>query len=608
MLDRRVLVLAAASAGLASVAGCATTAADFGGDSAAQLRAALDGAFADQLRLQPQTATGLGLDKGENAGLKSRLDSSAPEDRAGVNAARKRWLAEVRNIDRSRLSGMAAVDYDTVVALWSLVSEAQDRFPYADMTYPAPYVVSQLTGSYQDVPDFLDSQHTVATAADAEAYLARLEAFAANVEHETARFRRDTGAGIVPPDFVVDLTLTQLRALRNQPASRSSLVQSLVRRTRDKGVAGDWERRAAATYEGRLARALDAQIAAVTQARARAVHDAGVWRLPQGGELYRYATRIQTTTNLTPDQIHDLGLQQCAEISGRIDTILRTQGLSQGTVGERINALGADPRRLYPNTDAGKAQLLNDLREQIRVLRGRLPSAFATLPKASVEVRRVPPEIEAGAPLGYYESPTLDGSRPGAYYINLRNTAEWPRFTLPTLTYHEAEPGHHLQIALQQEAEALPLIRRNMLFPAYAEGWGLYAEQLADELGMYERDPFGQVGYLQSLLFRAARLVVDTGLHHKRWSREQAIRWMVATTGDQESSIASEVERYCVWPGQACSYKVGHTEIVRLREAAKAKLGPRFDLRVFHDTVLLSGGMPLTVLAGVVDGWAAAQA
>jgi uncharacterized protein (DUF885 family) len=608
MLHRRALLASAAAAGLAPLTGCATGAGATDGDAAVQLRAALDRAFAEQLRLQPENATGLGLDTGENAALKSRLSGSSPADRTALNAARKRWLADVRRVDRARLSGMAAVDHDTVVALWSLVSEAQDRFPYADMSYPAPYVVSQLTGSYQSVPDFLDSQHAIATAADAEAYLARLDAFAGNVEQETARFRRDTAAGITPPDFILDLTLTQLRAFRSQPAAKSTLVQSLARRTREKGIAGDWERRAAAIYDGRLSRALDAQIAAVEQVRRGAVHDAGVWRLPNGSELYRYATRIQTTTNLTPDQIHDLGLQQCAEISARIDAILRTQGLTQGSVGQRVNALGGDPRRLYPNTEPGKAQLLNDLREQMRVLRTKLPAVFATLPKAPVEVRRVPPEIEAGAPLGYYQSPTLDGSRPGAYYINLRNTAEWPRFTLPTLTYHEAEPGHHLQIALQQEAEALPLIRRNMLFPAFAEGWGLYAEQLADELGMYQGDPFGQVGYLQSLLFRAARLVVDTGLHHKRWSREQAIKWMVATTGDQESSIASEVERYCVWPGQACSYKVGHTEIVRLREAAKAKLGSRFDIRSFHDAVLLSGGMPLTVLARVVDDWTAAQA
>ena len=238
-------------------------------------------------------------------------------------------------------------------------------------------------------------------------------------------------------------------------------------------------------------------------------------------------------------------------------------------------------------------------------MQARLPDYFGILPKASVEIRRVPPAIEAGAPGGYYQGPSLDGSRPGAYYINLRDTAEWPKWTLPTLTYHEAIPGHHLQITLSTEAEGIPMIRKLIGFSAYSEGWGLYAEQLADEMGVYAEDPWGRLGYLQSLLFRATRLVVDSGLHHKKWSREDGIKYMVETLGDQESSVTSEVERYAVWPGQASSYKVGHTEWVRLREEARAELGDRFDIRSFHDTALASGGMPLDVLKTVVGTWVA---
>jgi uncharacterized protein (DUF885 family) len=238
-------------------------------------------------------------------------------------------------------------------------------------------------------------------------------------------------------------------------------------------------------------------------------------------------------------------------------------------------------------------------------MQARLPQAFGRLPRSGVEIKRVPPEIEAGASLGYYNSPSLDGSRPGIYYINLRDTSEWPKWTLPTLTYHEATPGHHFQIAIQQESEAAPKLMNLVFFSSYVEGWGLYAEQLADELGAYEGDPLGQVGYLQSLMFRAARLVVDTGIHSKRWSREQGIRYMVETLGDQESASTSEVERYCGWPGQACAYKVGHNEWVRLREKARAALGDRFDLKGFHDVALAGGGVPLTVLERVVDDWTA---
>ena len=302
-----------------------------------------------------------------------------------------------------------------------------------------------------------------------------------------------------------------------------------------------------------------------------------------------------------------MGLEQVAELSARADGLLRAEGMTQGTVGERIAAMGKDQRFIYPNTDEGKAALLADLNLQMQDMQERLPEYFGRIPKSPVEVRRVPVFTEAGAPGGYYQGPALDGSRPGAYYINLRDTAEWPKWTLPTLTYHEASPGHHHQIALQQENDEAPLLLKILGFSAYSEGWGLYAEQLADEMGVYADDPWGQIGYLQSLMFRATRLVVDSGLHHKRWSREQAIRYMVDTLGDQESAVTTEVERYAVWPGQASSYKIGHTEWVRMRAAAKAALGDRFDIRGFHDTGLAVGGVPLTVLDGVITDWVASQ-
>ncbi len=319
------------------------------------------------------------------------------------------------------------------------------------------------------------------------------------------------------------------------------------------------------------------------------------------------ACNYSTTTTMSADEIHQLGLDQMAELTARADRILRAQSMTQGSVAERLGALGQEARFVYPNTDAGKEQLLTELNAQMAAIQRRLPDFFGRLPRATCEIRRVPPAIEAGAPGGYYQSPTLDGSRPGAYYINLRDTAEWPKWTLPTLTYHEAVPGHHHQIALAQEATGIPPLRRLPLYSVYTEGWGLYAEALADEMGAYENDPFGKLGYLQSFMFRAARCVVDTGLHHKRWSREQAIRYMVENLGDQESSVATEVERYCVWPGQATSYKVGQTRWSALRERARQALGDRFDIKGFHDTALAAGAMPVAVLERVIEDWIASQ-
>jgi uncharacterized protein (DUF885 family) len=385
------------------------------------------------------------------------------------------------------------------------------------------------------------------------------------------------------------------------------MVESIVRRTGEQGIGGDWGARAERIVSEGVYPALERQISAFEAIRPGASHDAGCWRLPDGEGYYDYGIRSYTTTTLSGAEIHQIGLEQVAEISARTDTLLRAQGMTTGTVGERLAAMMADERFLYPNTDAGREQLLADLNAQMADMQQRLPDYFGRIPRSPVEVRRVPEAIEAGAPGGYYQIPALDGSRPGAYYINLRNTAEWPRWTLPTLTYHEASPGHHHQLALQIENDDSPMLLKVMGFSAYSEGWALYAEQLADEMGVYESDPWGQIGYMQSFLFRAVRLVVDSGLHYGRWSREQAIRYMVDTLGDQESTVTTEVERYCVWPGQACSYKIGHTVWDRLRTEARTSLGSRFDIRGFHDTGLAAGGIPLAVLERVMGEWVAAQ-
>ncbi|HEX8217464.1 MAG TPA: DUF885 domain-containing protein, partial [Allosphingosinicella sp.] len=312
------------------------------------------------------------------------------------------------------------------------------------------------------------------------------------------------------------------------------------------------------------------------------------------------------TTTMTGDEVHQMGLDQVRDLHSRLDTLLRGQGYTNGSVGERINALNREDRFLFPNTDAGRAELLASLNRQIAQMTPLLPRMFNTLPRAALEIRRVPVEIEAGAPGGYYQGAPLDNSRPGIYYINLKDTHEWPKLGLPTLTWHEGVPGHHFQISIAREAGELPIYRRTGGFSAYSEGWALYAERVADELGIYENDPFGKIGYLQSYLFRATRLVVDSGLHHKRWSREQAIRWMVDNAAEPEGSAVREIERYSVWPGQATAYKIGQTVIERLRAEAERRMGGRFDIKAFHDNILLGGAMPLTVLERRVREWMAA--
>jgi uncharacterized protein (DUF885 family) len=300
--------------------------------------------------------------------------------------------------------------------------------------------------------------------------------------------------------------------------------------------------------------------------------------------------------------VHQIGLDQVKDLGAQMDAILRKQGFTQGTVGARMGALGKDPRFLFPDTEEGRAQLLAYLNGQVAAIRHKLPEAFNELPKGNLLIKRVPVDIQAGAPDGYEQDGSIDGKRPASYYINLRDMGMWPKFSLPTLTFHEGLPGHVWQ---GEFVHKLPVIRSLLVFNAYVEGWALYAEQLADELGMYEKDPFARLGYLQSLQFRACRLVVDTGLHAKRWTREQAIQWMVENNGSPYESARGEIDRYCAWPGQACGYKIGHTEINKLRDKAKAALGQKFDLKAFDDALVVSGSMPLTVLDGVIDHWIA---
>jgi uncharacterized protein (DUF885 family) len=570
----------------------------------AAARALYDRLFWEGLESSPEGATSLGLDTGDHAHLRARLSSSAAVDRFGSAKA----LVEAKPaIEALSTDGMTTIERNQLEVLKWFVARSEEiiRAPYGGFDgYPIPYTLTQLTGSYQSVPDFLDSTHPIATTADAEAALQRMAQMAVEIDHEVARSRAEAALGVIPPSFIIAKTLTQTRALRAQRGETSGLAASLSRRTAAANLAGDWGRRAAALVDGPIAAALDRQIALLEELAPRATDEAGVGRLPGGMDFYATCLRQHTSTALTPQEAHQRGLDEVADYEGRLAPLLAAQGLTNGSTGERLTALGQRPDQLFPNTDEGRAAMLAYCNEVNDAVRALLPRVFNDPPAARLEIRRVPPAIELGAPRGYAQRGSLDGSRPGAFYINLRDTAVWPRFSLPTFVYHEGIPGHVFQGAVLLGTD-LPLLHRSLGIAAYGEGWGLYAEQIADELGVYDNSPLGRIGYLQAALYRAVRVVVDTGMHALGWSKARALAYMIDKSGLAPSAAENEIDRYIVWPGQATSYKLGHSEIVRAREAARATMGDRFDIKGFHDIVLRQGSQPLELLGRNVAAWAA---
>ena len=604
ILGRREFLGGVAAAGL--LAGCRFTSTPGSeGAAAGDLAKQLQG-MADQILAEyPENATILGIATGDKEPLNHRFTDRTPAGVAArAEAARKR-LATLKELDLSDLGVPANLDAAVALAGHELADEGF-RFPFGDTVIldpnigfrNTPYVVNQLGGAFIDFPDFLNSRHTVANEQEALAYADRVDAYARDLDGETERLAHDRGAGVVAPDFTLDSTLRIISGGVAEKPEESSVVTSLRDAVAKAGLDTKIVDRVTQSMATKVLPALQRQLDELKKHRAAATSDAGVWHFKDGDAYYQWALKAGTTTTRTPDEIHQLGLEQVKAIQARMDQIMAKQGITGGTVGERMAALGKDPAQLYPNTAAGREQLLAYLNGRIADIRTRLPRAFATMVPGRLVIKRVPPAIEAGAPGGYAAAGSIDGKVPGQYYINLRNTAEWPKFSLPTLCYHEGIPGHIWQ---GEYANRMPLIRSMLAFNAYSEGWALYAEQLADELGVYDDDPLGQLGYLQSSSFRACRLVVDTGLHAKRWTRDQAIDWFVTTNGDDRGSITGEVDRYCSMPGQACGYKVGHLEIVRLRDKAKAALGAKYDLRTFDDAVVKGGNVPMTLLETVID-------
>jgi uncharacterized protein (DUF885 family) len=565
--------------------------------SEAQANALLGLIAENLLRLQPAQATSLGIDKGARVSYRYRFEDRSAAGQARVAATLKADLARAEAIDTSRLSFPTRTSIQVVKSAYRTALQGF-ALPYGDVAVGGwrntPYVVIQNVGAYIDTPQFLDTDHPVENRADADAYLSRLAQYPHQLDGELARMRTARAKGLVPPNFLIDKALSQLGiALKNTEAG-GTIVDSLVRRTKEKGIPGSWDARARKIAAAEVVPALQRQIAELQAERALATDIAGMWSRPHGDEYYRWALKASTTTNLTPDEVHKMGLEQLAELHGRMDPILKSLGYTQGTVGERMQALAKDPKYKFSEGDKGREEIKAYIQERLAKIRAVLPRAFNTMVPGHLEVRRMSPEQEPGAPAAYGGAGSIDGKIPGKFWINLRTTNLHSKYSLPDLAAHEAIPGHVWQ---GEYANKLPLIRTLLAFNAYSEGWALYAEQLVDELGVYDDFPVGRLGYLQSIAFRCCRLVVDSGIHAKRWTRQQGVDFFVQRNGSNPLEVASEVDRYCSWPGQACGYKVGHSTINRLRDHAKAELDGKYDLRAFDDAVVLGGNVPMDVLA-----------
>ena len=553
------------------------------------------------LKAYPETASSAGLDKGEYAGLKSKLTDRSIAGQAQIKSDVKAMAAKLRAARSADLGADDALNLDVTSAIFETAADGFD-IPYGDMALlnynwsyrPSPYAVAQNTGAFVEIPSFLESSHSLETGDDAQSYLARMSLYAGQLDGETERVLQDGERGVVLPDFLLQKTLGQLKGARAQDPKDWGIVKTLAAKFEGES------KKAIEIAAGEIGPAIDRQIAALESFAPKATSEAGVWAKTDGDAYYDWAIKAGTTTNMSADEIHDMGLSELSNLQSQMEPILQSIGYDTGSVGARMQALAGDKRYHFAAGDKGRAEIMSFIEAAVADIRGRMPQAFETLVPGFLEVTRISPDVEAGAPGAYGGAGSIDGTKPGHFWINLRDTSMHNKFTLPDLTFHEAIPGHVWQ---GEYTFKQPLIRSLLAFNAYSEGWALYAQQIADELGVYDEFAVGRLGYLQSLAFRACRLVVDTGLHSKRWSREKANEWFVTANGSNVDEVAGEVDRYCAWPGQALGYKVGHSEINALRAKAQKELGEKFDFRRFNDAVVLGGSVPMTVLGRVIDGY-----
>ncbi|TMM48868.1 DUF885 domain-containing protein [Qipengyuania marisflavi] len=606
-ITRRQVIAGIGATSALTISGCASVPRPEGIAAAQKIGAdrLLEVVAYNLLEHEPERATSLGVDTGRYAALRSQLEDQSQSGQDAYAATLRQDLGRVRAFPKDGLDADTLTSLEVVESAYSV---ALDGFalPYGDVAVGswrnAPYVVIQNVGTFLDMPRFLDSTQPMANGDDADAYIDRLEALPTALDGELERMQAARAMGMVPPDFLLDKAIAAMEQTIASAGSAELFVPAMRENLAKAGMPEAYANGAKTLVTGPVTAALTRQLDELKVQRGVADSDPGMWSQPRGDEWYAWALRASTTTTLSPDEVHERGLEELAALHAQMDPILREIGYTSGSVGERMQALSADPRYKFAEGDPGRKEIMDFLHERVDWIKAQMPRAFNTLVDPNMEIRRLPLAEEPGGPGAYGGAGSKDGKIPGRMWINLGSTDLHRKYDLADLAYHETIPGHVWE---GEYSNRLPLIRSILAFNAFSEGWALYGEQLADELGAYDEFKVGRLGYLQSLAFRACRMVVDTGLHHKRWTREQGRAFFVERNGSKPEEVASEVDRYCSWPGQACGYKVGHSEIVRQRARAQSDLGDAYDFKAFNDAVILGGNAPLDVMARNVDRYIA---
>ena len=552
-------------------------------------------AFIETVFREPELLSALGIvEQFGITGHNAKLSDASPAHQQQIIDLWKKSLTHLREYPLDRQS--PSQQLSTKILAWFLERQVE-----AEKWQWHNYPVNQLFGVQNEFPSFMANMHRLLDKRDCEYYLKRLDALPKKFDQVIESLKVREEKQILPPRFVVEKVLKEMSDFVATPAADNILSTSFKTRAAQikeltEAERGDFQNRVTAAVTGRIYPAYQKLIDYFNGLSPKTTTDDGVWKLPEGEAFYAYALHDNTTTTLKPDEVHALGLSEVARIEAEMQGNLVPLGFANVTIGAAMDTLGKAPAYLYPNDDNGRAEALAEFKRLIDTAMERSKQLFLTLPKAKIDVQRTPPFKEATSSGAYYNPGAHDGTRPGIFFANLRDMNEVAKWSMPTLAYHEGVPGHHFQISIAQELQGVPQFRKVIPFTAYAEGWALYTEWLAKDAGWYEGDPFGDLGRLRDELFRAVRLVVDTGIHAKRWTREQAITYMRDKTGLGEKDVTAEIERYIVNPGQACAYKIGMLKIQELRARAQQELGEKFDLRAFHDAVLMNGAMPLEIL------------
>ncbi|MEE9380360.1 MAG: DUF885 domain-containing protein [Hyphomonadaceae bacterium] len=538
-----------------------------------------------------------------------KWDDASDENALREMDIRRADLAEMqRDFDFDSLDDQAKLSYRL-----SEYAQAQREASFAYRQHG--YTFDQMNGEQSGIPAFMINQHQVTDASDAEAYIARLRGIEAYLDQHIENAKQSAELGIRPPQFVYDYVLKDARnVLTGMPFEGEGdsplwddIAGKLMALSEDGTISTSdrtrYEKLAVTALEANVGPAYERLIAFLEAEKAAATTDDGVWKLPDGGAYYQMRLARMTTTDMSASDIHQLGLDEVARIHGEMRVIMQTVGY-EGSLEDFMDFMRSDPQFYKPGTDEGKTEYLTEATALIDEMRGELTGVFNTLPQAELTVKAVEAFREQSAGKAFYQRPAPDGSRPGTYYANLYNMADMPTYQMAALAYHEGIPGHHMQLSIAQELEGIPKFRKYGGFTAYTEGWGLYSEFLPKEMGFYA-DPYSDFGRLAMEIWRAARLVVDTGLHDKQWTREQATQYLMDNTPNPEGDAIKAIDRYIVMPGQATAYKIGMLKILELRARAQAELGDAFTLGDFHDVVLKDGPVPLAILEENVDAWIA---